>query len=112
MCALGSFELATVLLLSRYNVIADFAKGITPSSNRKFLSQTASLATSKAATYLTSMVESAMQNCFTLLQLMAPPLRVNTNPEVDFLASYLIGNLSLCTQGVLDSLTSIPTYGL
>ena len=87
MCALSFFELATAPLLLHYSVIADSVKGPTPKSNRKFLSQIASLATSKAATYLASMVESAIQDCFTLLQLMTPPPRVNTNSEVDFLAS-------------------------
>ena len=34
-----------------------------------------------------SMVESAIQDCLKLLQLMAPPPNVNTQPEVDFLKS-------------------------
>ena len=75
------------MLLSQYCVLADYAEGPTPGSNRNFQSQTASLAASKAATYSASMVESAMQDYFTLLQVMAPPPKVNTNFKVDFLAS-------------------------
>uniref|UniRef100_A0A3Q7HEN8 Reverse transcriptase Ty1/copia-type domain-containing protein n=1 Tax=Solanum lycopersicum TaxID=4081 RepID=A0A3Q7HEN8_SOLLC len=42
----------------------------------KFLSHTASLAASEAATYSASMVESATQVCLMLLQTMAPPPKV------------------------------------
>jgi len=83
----GSIELATAPLLSQYSVIADCAEGTTSRSNRKFLSQITSLATSKAATYSASMLETTMQDCFTLLQLRASLSIVNTNLEVDFLAS-------------------------
>ena len=69
------------------NVIGAFSILITPRSERNFLSQTASFAASQAATYSTSMVESAIQDCLILLQLMAPPLKVKTHPEVDFLKS-------------------------
>ena len=110
--ALGSFEWATAPLLSQYSVITDCTEETTPRFNRKFLSQTASLAASEATTYLTSMVESVIQDCFTLLKLIALPPRVNTNPKVDFLAFLSDWKLNLCTQGALDSLTGILTYGL
>ena len=52
-----------------------------------FSSQIVSLITSQATTYSTFKVELAIQDCFTLFQLMAPPPKVNTYPEVDFLKS-------------------------
>ena len=52
---------------------------------RNFLSHTASLDASQATTYSASIVESAMQDCLILLHTTAPPLRMNTDPEVDFL---------------------------
>ena len=45
---------------------------------RNFLSQTASFVASQAATYSASMVESTIQDCLTLLQLMVPPPKVST----------------------------------
>ena len=59
----------------------------TSKSLKKFLSQTASLAASKAAIYSASMVESVMLDCLTLLQTTAALPRVNTEPDVDFLES-------------------------
>ena len=61
--------------------------GITSKSLKKLRSHTASLTASEAATYSASMVESETQDCFTLLHIMAPPFKVNTEPEVDFLES-------------------------
>ena len=52
--------------------------------SKEFLNQTASLAASQAAMYSASMVESAMLDCLILLQTIAPPPRVNTDPDVDF----------------------------
>src|SRR5215813_6983575 len=40
-----------------------------------------------SCTYSASMVESAIQDCLMLLHTMAPPPRVNTVPDVDFLES-------------------------
>ena len=51
---------------------------------KKFLSQTASLAAYEAATYSASMVESVMLDRLMLLQTIAPPPRVNTDPDVNF----------------------------
>ena len=56
---LGSLEFATAPLLSQYIVIDSYALGTTYRSLRKLWSQIASLAASQAATYSTSMVESA-----------------------------------------------------
>ena len=61
--------------------------GTTSISLKKFLSQTASLATSEAAIYSAPMVESAMLDYLTLFQTTAAPLRVNTELDVDFLES-------------------------
>ncbi|KAA0054514.1 hypothetical protein E5676_scaffold203G00260 [Cucumis melo var. makuwa] len=54
---------------------------------RNFLSQTASFAASQAVTYSASIVESAMHPCLILRHTTAPPFRVNTDPDVDFLES-------------------------
>ena len=56
----------------------------TPRSKRNFLSQTTSIATSVAATYSTSVVESAIYYYFILLQLTVAPPRMNTYSKVDF----------------------------
>ncbi|KAA0058308.1 hypothetical protein E6C27_scaffold274G006420 [Cucumis melo var. makuwa] len=56
-------------------------------SVKNFLSHTASFAAFQATTYSASIVESAIQVCFTLLHTTAPPFKVNTDPDVDFLAS-------------------------
>ena len=112
LCTLSFFELATTLLLSQYSVY-DCAEATTPKSNRKFLSQTAALAASEVVTYSTFMVESVMQYCFTLLELMAPPPRVNSNSKVDFLVSLFDWKFeSVYQRDTLNSLTAIPTYGL
>ncbi|KAA0052225.1 hypothetical protein E6C27_scaffold207G00380 [Cucumis melo var. makuwa] len=55
-------------------------------SVKNFLGHTASFTTSQAATYSASLTESAIQVCFTLLHTIAPPFRVNTDPDEDFLA--------------------------
>ena len=59
----------------------------TSKSLKKFLSQTTSLATSEAAIYSVSMVESTIMDYFTLLHIIAAPSRVNTEPDIDFLES-------------------------
>ena len=68
-------------------IIANCTKGTKPLSIRKLLSHSASTDASKAAMDSASMVELAMPTCLTLLQQMAPPQRVNTYPEVDYLDS-------------------------
>ena len=50
---------------------------------KKFLSQTASLIALEVAMYSASMVESTILDCLMLLQTTAPPLRVNTDLDVD-----------------------------
>ena len=81
---LGSLALATAPLLSQYSLIGSCIFGTTFSSFKNSRSQTTSLAASQAATYSTSMVESATQVCLTLLHIMVPPPKVKTAPEVDF----------------------------
>ena len=83
----GSLELATVPLLSQYRVMDKFMFGTTSKSCRNFLSQTASFAASQAAMYSTSIAESAMYHCLMLRHTTAPPFRVNTDHDVDFLES-------------------------
>ena len=53
-----------------------------------------------------------MLDCFTLLQLMAPPPKVNTYPEVDFLESISIRSKNQYTKWVLDSHYGKPAYNL
>ena len=67
--------------------MGQFAFGITSRSIRNFLSHTAFFEASDAATYLALLVELATHICLTLLQQMAPPLKVKTYPDVDFLES-------------------------
>ena len=77
-----------LLTFNRYaiiTIIADCTEGTKPLSIRKLLSHSASTVASKAAINPASMVESATPTCLTLLQQMAPPQRVNTYPEVDYL---------------------------
>ena len=64
-------------------------KGITSSLIRNFQRQITSFVALKATTYSTSIVESVVQDCFTLLQLTAPLPKVNTNSEVDLWESIL-----------------------
>ena len=66
-------------------IIADCTEGTKSLSIRKLLRHSASTAASKAAMNQASMVESATPTCLTLLQQMAPPQRVNTYPEIDYL---------------------------
>ena len=95
---LGSLDYATAPLLSQNNVIGTCSILTTPRSERNFLSQTASFATSQAATYSASMVEFAIQDCLTLLRVMAPPPKVKTHPEVDFWNLDPIESLNLYSQ--------------
>ena len=74
-------------LLSQKRGIGDLTEGITPSWEVNFLIQIAYLAASDAAIYSASVVESAVTLCLELFQLTAPPLQMNTNPEIDFLSS-------------------------
>ncbi|PRQ50071.1 hypothetical protein RchiOBHm_Chr2g0129021 [Rosa chinensis] len=60
--------------------------GTTSSSVMNFFIQTASFAASDAAMYSASVVESAVTLCLQLLQFTAPPFKVKTNPDVDFLS--------------------------
>ena len=85
---LGSLEFVTSPLLSQYNVIGLFMSGTTLRSVYNFLSQTNSLASSQAAIYLASMVESAMLDYLTLLQITIAPLRVCIESDVDFHISF------------------------
>ena len=68
-------------------IIADCTEGTKPLSIRKLLNHSAATAASKVAMDSASMVELAIPTCLTLLQQMAPPKRVNTYPEVDYLDS-------------------------
>ena len=76
------------LLTCNYSAItvvtAYCIKGTKHLSIRKLLSHIASITASKAVMDPTPMVELAMLDCFTLIQLMAPPYRVNTYSEVDY----------------------------
>ena len=74
-------------LLSQKRGTADLMEGITPSSLTNFRIQTASLVASDAAMYSASVMESAVILYFELFKLTAPPLQMNTNPEIDFLSS-------------------------
>ena len=80
---LGFLDGATVPLLSQNNTRGDTIKGITPSPIRNFQSQMTSFSVSEAITYLTSIVESTIQDYFTLFQLTTLPPKANTNLEVD-----------------------------
>ena len=66
-------------------VIADCTEGTMPLSISKLLSHTASIAIPTTAMDLAFMVELEMPDCLKLFQLMAPPQRVDTYPEVDYL---------------------------
>ena len=61
--------------------------GTTSRSVKNFFSYIASFAASQAVTYSTFIVESAIQVCFTILRTTAPSFKVNTDSDVDFLAS-------------------------
>ena len=61
--------------------------GTTPNSVIKFLIQTASFAASEAVIYSASVVESAMDPYLEYFEDTTAPLRVNTNPDIDFLSS-------------------------
>ena len=74
------FNRSTIII-----IIADCTEGTKPL--RKLLSHFASIVASKAAMNSASMVESETPTCLTLLQLMAPPQRVITYPEVDYINS-------------------------
>jgi hypothetical protein len=85
-------------LLSQNNLIRDYSILIIPRIAKNFLSHTASFAASHAATYSAFIVESVIQDCFTLVQLMALSLRVKTYPEVDFWESLLTESQNLCNE--------------
>ena len=53
--------------LSQNSVMDCTTKGMTPSPMRNFLSQTISFATLEVATYSASIMQSTIQDCFTLL---------------------------------------------
>ena len=72
---------------SQYNEIRFSILGTTPNFVINFLSQTASLVALEAAIYSASVVESAVDPCMELFQQTTPLLRVNTNPDVEFLSS-------------------------
>src|SRR5262249_19670106 len=74
-------------LLSQNNRMGASILGTTSSSVMNFFIQTASLAASAAAIYSASVVESAIVACLEFLQLTAPPLSMNTNPDTDLLSS-------------------------
>ncbi|KAA0067074.1 hypothetical protein E5676_scaffold14G00910 [Cucumis melo var. makuwa] len=76
--------------ISRIRVMDKFMFGTTSKSCRNFLTQTTSFVASQAATYSTSIVESAMHHCLMLHHTTALPFRVNTDPDVDFLESLLV----------------------
>ena len=103
---LGSLDYATTPLLSQNKVMGTCSILTTWRLERNFVSHIASFAASLAATYYASMVESAIQDCLILLQLMDPPPKVKTHLEVDFLKSRSDWNLSLYSQW-----ESNPHYG-
>ena len=80
---LSSLNRVTTPLLSQNSIGGDRTKGTTPSPIRNLWSQTTSFDTSEATTYSTFIVDSTIQNRFTLFQLIAPLLRVNTKLKVD-----------------------------
>ena len=80
----GLFNCSTIV---ENNVMGTCSILIIPRLEKNFLSHKASFAISQATTYSASMVESAIQDFLVLLQLMAPPPKVNTYPEMDFLKS-------------------------
>ena len=71
-------------LLSQYSDMASDV--ITSSSAMNILNQKPSFAASEAATYSTSVVESAMMGFLKLFQLTVPPLQTNVYPDIDFLS--------------------------
>ncbi len=74
-------------LLSQWSETTDSMEETTTSSVTNFFIQTASFAASDTVIYSASVVESAIALCLELFQLTAPPLQMNTYPEVDFLSS-------------------------
>ena len=106
---LGSLKLATAPLLSHYSVIGFDIFGTISKLVKNFLSQTAPLVASQAATYSASMVESAIHPWLILLQTTAPPLRVNTEPEVDFLESISL-KVRVCVSCEDQILRTIHKY--
>ena len=76
-------DYVTTPLLSQNNNRGDAARGTIPSPIRNFQSQMVSFVASEVTTYLASILELVIHDCFTLLQLTTPPPKVNTNPEVD-----------------------------
>src|SRR5258706_2851511 len=60
---------------------------VIPSSQRRSLSQTTSCMAGVALTYSNSVDESATTDCSLLLQQIAPPPIIHTNPDIDLLVS-------------------------
>ena len=86
---LSSFDYATAPLLSQNNTKGNTSKGTIPSPIKNFWSQMTSFSALEATTYLAFIIDSVIQDCFTLLQLTTLPPRVNKNPEVDLRESLL-----------------------
>ena len=80
---LGSLALATAPLLSQKSRTGSCMFGMNSISLRNSWSQAASLATSQAITYSSSMVVLVMQDFLILLHIMAPLRKVKIAPQVD-----------------------------
>ena len=79
----GSLDYAIIPLLSQNNTRDNTAKGTIPSPIRNFRSQKTSFVASETIIYSTSIMKSTIYDCFTLLQLITLPPKLNTNPKVD-----------------------------
>ena len=75
-----SFNRSAIIIL-----IVNCIEGTKPLSIKKLLSHSSSTAAFQGSMDLASMVELATPTFLTLLQQMAPPQRVNTYLEVDYL---------------------------
>ncbi|KAA0045178.1 hypothetical protein E5676_scaffold325G00520 [Cucumis melo var. makuwa] len=89
-----------------FNMLSPF---MASRSVKNFLSHTASFAASQATTYSASIVESTIQLYFMLLHTTAPPFRVNTDLDVDFLASLSIWNTLNGCPVITSRIGLIPT---
>ena len=80
---LGSLDCAIVPLLSQNSIMGCTTKGMTLSPMRNFISQMTCFAASEIATYSASVMESSIQDYFTLLQLTIILPKVKTKLKVD-----------------------------
>src|SRR5258708_37052194 len=81
---------------------------VIPSSQRRSLSQTTSCTAGVALTYSASIDESATTDCSLLLQQIAPPPIIHTNPDVDLLVSTHPAQSELLKPSIESSVGLIP----